>query len=164
MVGADVVVSCVEVLGGGGGGVDWVVVCTVLVEVLVLGCVSVVVDVLVEVLVDVLVLVEVEVLVEVDVEVLVDVEVEPVVVVPWHCWLPLSEPPFPPPWFWSQLPWPPPFGTQFPLPSSCVPGPHVLAAAPGLSCCCDGAASAIAATTPAAIVAASSAIRNVFRR
>jgi hypothetical protein len=152
----DAVVSGVEVLGGG-GGVDCVVVCSVLVEVLVLGCVSVVVEVLVEVLVDVLVLVDVEVLVDVDVEVLVDV-------VPWHCWFPLSEPPLPPPWFWSQLPWPPPFGTQFPLPSSCVPGEHVLAGAPGLSCCCDGAASAIAATTPAAIIAARSAIRNVFRR
>jgi hypothetical protein len=78
--------------------------------------------------------------------------------------LPLSEPPFPPPWFWSQLPWPLPFGTQLPLPSSCVPGAQVLAAAPGLSCFCDGAASAIAATTPAAIIAASSVMRNVFRR
>jgi len=102
VVEVGVVGSAVEL----GGGVDGVVVSSV--EVLVVGRVSIVVDVLMLVLVVVLVLVDVEVLVEVEVgvDVVVDVAGGSQVV------LPLSLPLLPPPWFWSQLPLPSPLWTQ----------------------------------------------------
>src|SRR5262249_27983838 len=92
---------------------------------------------------------------EVDVDVLTEVDVDSVVVAP-HRVLPLSLPLWPPPWFWSQLPLPPPLSTHWPF-SECWLGGQGLPGPEG------GAASAIAATTPADMVAARSAIRNVLR-
>jgi hypothetical protein len=98
----------------------------------------------------------VEMVVDVVVEMVVDVVVGTVVVVA-HVLLPLSLPLLPPPWFWSQLPTPPPFLTQFvePAGSPCVPGGHTLPGPVGFAFVLDGWARATADATPAAITTAS---------
>jgi hypothetical protein len=80
-----------------------------------------------------------------------------VVVAAAHLVFPLSLPPLPPPWFWSQLPWPPPLATQLPEPSACWLGGHVLPGPVGCAFGLDGWAKATADATPAAITTASTA-------
>ena len=74
-----------------------------------------------------------------------------VVVVAAHFVFPLSLPLLPPPWFWSQFPWPPPLATQLPEPSPCWLGGHVLPGPVGCAFRLDGWARATADATPAAI-------------
>jgi hypothetical protein len=89
------------------------------------------------------------------------------VVVVAHVLLPLSLPLLPllPDWFWSQLPTPPPFATQFdePAGSPCVPGGHTLPGPVGCAFGLDGWARATADATPAAITMASTAPMAIGR-
>lgn len=94
---------------------------------------------------------------------MVVVVVGTVVVVAAHFVLPLSLPLLPPPWFWSQLPWPPPLATQLPEPSACWLGGHVLPGPVGCAFGLDGWAKATADATPAAITTASTAPTAIGR-
>jgi hypothetical protein len=86
-----------------------------------------------------------------------------VVVAAAHFVFPLSLPPLPPPWFWSQFPWPPPLATQLPEPSACWLGGHVLPGPVGCAFRFDGWARATADATPAAITTASTAPTAIGR-